>query len=159
MGRILTISEALSIQKALNANGSHLDEDGHFGALTQAALIAYQTNKGIVPADGNPSLATTQALGIAPIETPIPPKPTSFHLDLSTILALLPLLKGTPMTADQITGIIRAILTAAGGYFVARGTIDQGTATAVVGAAVTIVAAIWSLWSNRPKTIVPLAAK
>lgn len=150
------------LQIALNAQGAVLTVDGIFGTATQAAMRGFEANHSL-PVTDQPSRAVCAALGITlgpdfpyqPIA--LPPKP--FRLDLSTILAFLPLLKGTPMTADQVTGIIRAILTAVGGYFVARGTIDQGTATAIVGAAVTIAAAVWSLWSNRPKTIVPLSAK
>lgn len=157
MSRILTMSEALSIQKALNAKGFNLDEDGHLGALTQAALIKFQLSKGIMPADGNPSLATTQALGISPIETPVS-KPLPVFT-LSTILALLPLLKGSSMTSDQIGGVVRAILTALVAYLAGKGIIPEGAGADLIAAATTILVAIWSIWSNRPKVIVPIAAK
>ena len=49
---------------------------------------------------------------------------------------------------SQITGVIRAILAAAGGWAVGKGYIDNGTATAVGGAIMTLGAAGWSIYSN-----------
>lgn len=77
--RILTMAEALSIQRALNANGAQLDADGHFGPMTQAALMKFQTDHGLT-ADGNPSVETTTALGIPPIYTDPPPKPKGLNI-------------------------------------------------------------------------------
>ena len=53
------------------------------------------------------------------------------------------------MNAEQLGGIIRAILSAAGGYFVGKGLIDQSTLTAVIGAVMPVVAAIWSVWIKK----------
>ena len=52
------------------------------------------------------------------------------------------------MTSDQIAGIIRAIVSALGGYLVGRGVTDAGTVTAVAGAAATIGVAVWSAFTN-----------
>jgi sugar phosphate permease len=53
------------------------------------------------------------------------------------------------MTAEQIGGIIRAILAAIGGIFVAKGTIDEQTLSALVGAVAVIVTAVWSFIVHR----------
>ncbi|MES2814480.1 MAG: hypothetical protein V4720_06260 [Pseudomonadota bacterium] len=53
------------------------------------------------------------------------------------------------MTAEQVGGIARAILSAAGGYLVGKGVIDSETALAITGAGVTIATAVWSVWAKR----------
>jgi RsiW-degrading membrane proteinase PrsW (M82 family) len=53
------------------------------------------------------------------------------------------------LTSDQIGGIVRAVVSAIGGYFVGKGVIDASTATAVAGAAVTIATAIWSVYNKK----------
>lgn len=55
------------------------------------------------------------------------------------------------MTSDQIGGLIRAIVSALGGYLVGRGLTDAGTVAAVAGAAATIGVAVWSGFTNSPK--------
>lgn len=45
----------------------------------------------------------------------------------------------------QILGVIRHVLTFAGGYFVAQGWLDGATAELLVGAFVTIIGAVWSI--------------
>lgn len=58
------------------------------------------------------------------------------------------------MNTDLIGGVIRAVLAAVGGYFVAKGTVDQGTFTTISGALVTLGTAIWSIYTNQTgKTI------
>lgn len=61
-----------------------------------------------------------------------------------------------------IAGIIRHIITAIGGGMVTNGTISGDQLEAVIGAVVTIVGVIWSVFSKRnqnpPPTIVPLIA-
>ena len=52
------------------------------------------------------------------------------------------------VTSDQLAGIIRAIVSALGGYLVGRGITDAGTVTAVAGAAATIGVAVWSAFTN-----------
>lgn len=52
------------------------------------------------------------------------------------------------MNAEYIGGIVRAVVSAIGGYLVGKGTIDSETAVAITGAAVTIATAIWSVWSK-----------
>lgn len=52
------------------------------------------------------------------------------------------------MTGEQIWGVARTILAAAGGYFVAKGYVDNATLQAVLGGAGTIFVAVWSVWSK-----------
>lgn len=59
------------------------------------------------------------------------------------------------MNADQIGGIVRAILAAVAGYFVGKGVVDQGTATTIVGAIGTLVVAVWSVVTNRSGKVIP----
>lgn len=53
------------------------------------------------------------------------------------------------MTSEQIGGIIRAILSALGGYLVGQGVIDANTAATVGGAVGTLAVAAWSVWAKR----------
>lgn len=48
------------------------------------------------------------------------------------------------LTKEQIFGIIRHALTAAGGALVAKGVIDEAGLTEAVGALVTLIGVIWS---------------
>lgn len=54
------------------------------------------------------------------------------------------------MNAEQVGGVVRAIVSAIGGYFVGKGIIDASTATSVAGAFATIVVAIWSVMVKKP---------
>jgi hypothetical protein len=53
------------------------------------------------------------------------------------------------MTLNQINGIIRAVIPALLAYFVASGKLPDSTVPDITAAAVTIAAAIWSVYSNR----------
>jgi len=53
------------------------------------------------------------------------------------------------MTAEQIAGIVRAVVSAVGGYLIGKGLADAETVAAVAGAAATIVAAVWSVRSKK----------
>ncbi len=59
-------SDVATMQKALNANGQNIADDGDFGPMTEKALKSYQTNKGI-QATGICDFATWQSLNAAPI--------------------------------------------------------------------------------------------
>lgn len=54
------------------------------------------------------------------------------------------------MNQEQIGGIVRAVISAVGGYFVGKGITDAATVTAVAGAAATIAAAVWSVIAKKP---------
>jgi O-antigen/teichoic acid export membrane protein len=53
------------------------------------------------------------------------------------------------MTAEQIAGIVRAVVAAVGGYLVGKGFADAETVAAVGGALATIAVAIWSVRSKK----------
>ena len=53
------------------------------------------------------------------------------------------------MTKAEVYGVARALLSAAGGFVVARGWIDSETAVALVGALATVATAMWSVKSKR----------
>ena len=57
------------------------------------------------------------------------------------------------MTSDQVTGIIRSILLAIGGFFIGKGYVSAETWAWIVGGAATIGPTIWSWVSNRPQNI------
>lgn len=58
------------------------------------------------------------------------------------------------MNSDQVTGIIRTILAALGGAFVAKGVISQDLLTSISGLVAPVVALVWSLINNKTgKTI------
>ena len=62
------------------------------------------------------------------------------------------------MNSDQISGIVRSVLLAGGGYFVGKGLIDQNSMVAIVGAIVTILSTGWSIYSNRSSKLADPAA-
>ena len=53
------------------------------------------------------------------------------------------------MNKNEVYGVARAILAAAGGFVVARGWIDSETAVSLAGALATVAAAAWSVRSKR----------
>ena len=57
------------------------------------------------------------------------------------------------MTLERFLGIVRALMTAVGGYLVSTGMIDDATATEVTGAVVVIAGAVWSVVS-KPAALV-----
>jgi hypothetical protein len=57
------------------------------------------------------------------------------------------------MTTEQITGLIRTILAALGGFIVAKGWVSSEMWAWIVGGAATVGPAIWSWISNRPAAI------
>ena len=57
------------------------------------------------------------------------------------------------MTTDQITGLIRTVAAAAGGFVLSKGWVSSETWTWIVGGAATVGPAVWSWVSNRPAAI------
>jgi hypothetical protein len=53
------------------------------------------------------------------------------------------------MTGEQIAGVVRAIVAAAGGYFVGQGLVDAETMTTIGGAVATLAATVWSIYAKR----------
>lgn len=54
------------------------------------------------------------------------------------------------MTWDKISGVVRHVLTFAGGYLVSKGFVDAATLDQLVGAAITIGGVIWSVAVKKP---------
>ena len=57
------------------------------------------------------------------------------------------------MTSDQVTGILRAILTMVGGIFVSKGIVSSAAVDWGTGGILTLIGTVWSLWSNRPAAL------
>lgn len=57
------------------------------------------------------------------------------------------------MSSDQILGILRAILSAAGGFILAKGWVNAETWAWITGGVLTVGPSIWSWISNRPAAI------
>lgn len=53
------------------------------------------------------------------------------------------------MTGEQFGGVLRAVISAVGGYFVGKGMIDSETVVSVGGAMATIGTAIWSIIAKK----------
>lgn len=54
---------------------------------------------------------------------------------------------------DQLTGILRALLSAAGGFVLAKGWVSAEMWAWITGGALTIGPAVWSWFTNRPSSI------
>ncbi len=61
------------------------------------------------------------------------------------------------MNKDQVLGIIRHILTAAGAVLAIKGYTDEITATAIIGALMAAIGGIWSIFDKREANIVAKA--
>ena len=57
--------------------------------------------------------------------------------------------KEMKVNSTEIGGIVRTLVSARGGYRVAKGARDSETATTVGGSLATIIVAVWSVWSKR----------
>ena len=55
------------------------------------------------------------------------------------------------MNQTQILGLIRHILTFGGGVLVAKGILDEGVATELVGALITLIGGVWSAAAPEKK--------
>jgi len=55
------------------------------------------------------------------------------------------------LTKEQILGIVRHGLTFIGGILIARGLIDESTATEIVGGLITLTGTIWSVLEKNNK--------
>ncbi len=58
------------------------------------------------------------------------------------------------MNANQVTGIVRAVVPAALAWAVAKGWIGQSAVADVTAAVVTVAAAAWSVYSNVTGTVI-----
>jgi hypothetical protein len=55
------------------------------------------------------------------------------------------------MNSDQILGIVRHVLTAAGGILVSKGYVDDANLQLTVGALATIIGVVWSVFFSGKK--------
>lgn len=55
----------------------------------------------------------------------------------------------TQMTREQILGILRHALTFVGGVLVAKGFASEASITELIGSAMTLVGAVWSVVKNK----------
>lgn len=61
------------------------------------------------------------------------------------------------MNKEQILGIVRHVLTAAGAILAIKGYTDEGTATLIVGALMTAIGGIWSIFDKRDDNVLAKA--
>jgi len=57
--------------------------------------------------------------------------------------------KQVSKTQERTLGIVRHILTFAGGYAVAKGYIDEANIETVIGAVITVVGTVWSIIAKK----------
>lgn len=50
---------------------------------------------------------------------------------------------------DVVMGLIRHLMTAGGGILAAKGYVDSGTVETVVGAVITLLGALWSVYDKK----------
>lgn len=55
------------------------------------------------------------------------------------------------MTKEQILGIVRHVATAVGGGFILSGTADETLIQESIGALLTIIGVVWSLWEKTAR--------
>jgi hypothetical protein len=55
------------------------------------------------------------------------------------------------LTKEQIMGIIRHALTFVGGIVVMKGLVDEAAITEIIGGAMTLTGAIWSIINKKEK--------
>lgn len=55
------------------------------------------------------------------------------------------------MKKEQVLGIVRHVLTFAGGLLVAKGIVTEAISQELIGAAITLIGGIWSIVSKTKK--------
>lgn len=53
------------------------------------------------------------------------------------------------MNTEAWLGLIRHILTTAGGVLASKGVIESGQIETIVGAVVVLIGVVWSVWAKR----------
>jgi hypothetical protein len=53
------------------------------------------------------------------------------------------------LTKEQVLGIVRHVLTFAGGIVIAKGVADENTVNEIIGGVITLVGTIWSIVSKK----------
>jgi peptidoglycan hydrolase-like protein with peptidoglycan-binding domain len=153
------LQEALARAKHIGGSPYYAGPiDGILGPASEAAIVAFRRDNDLSPTVEIDN-TMLRLLGIGPALITEPGTLGNIIALPIIELAFAFITKGKLMTWDQINGVVRALLTAIGGYLVGKGLIDQTTATELVGAVLTIGGALWSIVSNRPKVISPIASK
>jgi hypothetical protein len=55
------------------------------------------------------------------------------------------------MTKEQIFGVVRHVLTFAGGFLVVKGYLDEGLLNELIGGAIALAGTIWSVVDKNKK--------
>ncbi len=53
------------------------------------------------------------------------------------------------MSQEQVLGVVRHVLTAVGGVLIAKGLVDDGSWTEIMGSTVTLIGVIWSVVAKK----------
>lgn len=129
---------------------AHGQDDGVFGQISIDAFNHYRATKGLPP------VTTTTLDELESVLFPKPPKPVSANA-LAILWALLPVFtKGTAMTSDQLTGVLRAILALVSGYFIGKGIGSADLWNWIIAGVTGVIPFVWTWINNRPKTITPI---
>lgn len=170
MTYIDTKAKRQRIQQALIDAGYDCGPDGADGDLgtdTAKAIIKFRTAHSLTNLPDAPAMVDTdlmRELGLLAIQDPaVVGIAKARGIDLLTLIGLIGpiqrLLKGdTTMTADQIGGVVRTLLAALFAYLAGKGYFPQ-VSPELLTAITTVIVGAWSLFSNRPKTIVPMSQK
>lgn len=126
-------------------------DDGRAGQLTFAAFNRFLRSHGKPRIDaGNfthdPAAVMSAALWPEPVVK------TSIFNQIGAVVSIINLLKGKTMTNDQIAGLVRTILASLLAYVAGKGWIPNASPE-LIASLTTVVVAVWSWVSNRPKTI------
>lgn len=141
----------LGFLESTQPDGTRSD-DGRAGQLTFAAFNRFLANKGKPPVDpGDFTLAAINA-ALWPDEVPAVATPPSIFNQIGAVVSIINLLKGKTMTNDQITGLVRTVLASLLAYVAGKGWIPNASPE-LIASLTTVVVAVWSWVSNRPKTI------
>jgi hypothetical protein len=57
---------------------------------------------------------------------------------------------GGKIMNDQVSGVVRHVLTIAAGVLIQRGVLDESSAEAIVGGVIAILGVVWSWRSKKP---------
>lgn len=142
----------LGFLESTQPDGTRSD-DGRAGQLTFAAFNRFLANKGRPPVDPSDFTLTAINAALWP-EQLVPPvsKPPTFFNQIGAVVSIINLLKGKTMTNDQIAGLVRTILASLLAYVAGKGWIPNASPE-LIASLTTVVVAVWSWVSNRPKTI------
>jgi hypothetical protein len=53
------------------------------------------------------------------------------------------------MNKEMILGVVRHVLTFAGGFLITKGIIDESLSQEIIGGVVSLVGLVWSIWTKK----------